>query len=179
MLFGERYSEAGILLAVLSVGFYVNAALGFNAFTLRVFGKVRPIVLIDIIAVIASIAICLLLIPRYGALGAAVAASSTLIIHNILNQIGLGLTTGIAMFEWHYLKTYLSIIVGSVCLLLVQVFVAPPIYVSFVLAGIVTLILVFVNRDVLNIAQTFPELLRLPLMRHFFGQPKSPLAVEE
>ena len=179
LLFGERYSQAGILLAVLSVGFYVNAALGFNAFTLRVYGRVRAIVFIDLLAVVSSVVICLLLIPRYGALGAAIAASSTLIIHNILNQVGLGMTTDIAMFEPHYLKTYLSIIAGSIGLLLVQVFTAPPVYVSFVLAAIVSLILVYVNRGALDVAHTFPELLRLPLMRHFFAQPKPPLAVEE
>lgn len=179
MLFGERYAEAGILLAVLSLGFYVNAALGFNAFTLRVYGKVRVIVFIDILVVIASLAMCLLLIPRYGALGAAIAASATLIIHNILNQAGLGLTTNIAVFDWHYLRTYVSIIIGSAALLLVQALAAPPVYVSFVLAGIVSLLLIYINRDVLDVAHTFPELLRLPFMRHLLAQPKPPLAVEE
>jgi O-antigen/teichoic acid export membrane protein len=179
MLFGERYAEAGILLAVLSLGFYVNAALGFNAFTLRVYGRVRAIVFIDILAVISSLIMCMLLIPRYGALGAAIAASSTLILHNILNQAGLGLTTNIAVFDWHYLRTYLSIIVGSAVLLIVQAIAAPPVFVSFVLAGIVSLVLVYVNRGVLDVAQTFPELLRLPFMRHLLAQPKPPLAVEE
>lgn len=122
---------------------------------------------------------CILLIPRYGALGAAIAASSTLILHNILNQAGLGLTTNISVFDWHYLRTYLSIILGSAVLLIVQAIAAPPVFVSFALAGIVSLVLVYINRDVLDVAQTFPELLRLPFMRHLLAQPKPPLAVEE
>lgn len=179
LLFGQQYSSAGILLSVLAVGFYVNAALGFNAFTLRVYGRVRAIVVIDLLAVIASVIICLLVIPRYGALGAAVAASATLVIHNILNQIGLGLKTDIAIFEWHYLRTYLSIIAASMGLLLIQVLLAPPIYVSLLLAAAFSLLLLYLNRGVLDVAHTFPELLRLPFMRHLLVQPKPPLVVEE
>ena len=41
LLFGQAYADAGAVLAVLAVGHYVNAALGFNALTLRVQGSVR------------------------------------------------------------------------------------------------------------------------------------------
>lgn len=179
LLFGEQYRQAGILLAVLSIGFYVNAALGFNAFTLRVYGRVRAIVVIDLIAVAASLAICLLLIPPYGALGAAIAASATLVIHNILNQVGLGLKTDVASFEWHYFRTYLSIIAAAAGLLLVQIFLEPPLYLSLGLAAAVSLLLIYVNRGVLDVAHTFPELLRLPFARRLLAGPQPPVAVEK
>jgi O-antigen/teichoic acid export membrane protein len=38
LLFGERYANSGIVLALLSFGNYFNAALGFNTYTLRVYG---------------------------------------------------------------------------------------------------------------------------------------------
>jgi hypothetical protein len=47
------------------------------------------------------------------------------------------------------------------------------------LAALLSLLLVFVNRDVLKIAQTFPELLRLPLVRRLLAGRKPPLAVEK
>jgi hypothetical protein len=34
------------------------------------------------------------------------------------------------------------------------------------------------NRQVLNVAQMFPELLRLPFIRHLLGQPKPHVAVD-
>src|SRR5690606_6629489 len=43
-LFGERYADSGIILAILSLGYYFNAALGFNNHTLRVYGVIRYIV---------------------------------------------------------------------------------------------------------------------------------------
>src|SRR5829696_1447387 len=40
-MFGERYAESATILALLSVGYYVSAALGFNGVTLRIHGMVR------------------------------------------------------------------------------------------------------------------------------------------
>src|SRR5262245_7103643 len=42
-LFGERYAGAGASLAVLGAGNYINAAMGLNAFTLQVYGRVRSV----------------------------------------------------------------------------------------------------------------------------------------
>jgi hypothetical protein len=46
----------------------------------------------------------------------------------------------------------------------------PYIYISFALAAIVSLVVVGLNRKDLNVGQTFPELLRLPLVRRLFGE---------
>ena len=88
LLFGERYAQSGLIMAVLAFGYYFNAALGFNADTLRIYGKLRLTVVIDFLAMFVSVGLSLMLIPRYGAVGAAIATSVTLIIYNILNQIG-------------------------------------------------------------------------------------------
>lgn len=179
LFFGERYSESGVILALLALGHYVNAALGFNAFTLRVYGKVRNIFFIDLVAVVISIGTSLILIPLYGVLGAAIAVTSTMIAHNFLNQAGLAWTTDIQPFHWQYLKTYLSIVAGGLFLLAIESFVAPPIYVDVVLTAVVSCMLVYINRSTLNVAQTFPELLRLPFMRHLLSKPKPHVTVVE
>jgi len=60
-------------MAMLAFGYYFNAATGQNGLTLKVLGKLRYIVTVDILAAVINLAFNLILIPRYGAIGAAVA----------------------------------------------------------------------------------------------------------
>lgn len=169
LLFGERYAQSGILLALLSFGNYFNAALGFNAFTLRVYGRVKYIVAIDILSSIANLAINFLLIPRYGALGAAIGTCATLVIYNLLNHAGLMFGTGINLFQRRYLLVYASIAAAAGGLIALQTLLQPPVLLSLVLAGCISLVLLRVNRAALDIENTFPELLRVPLLRPILG----------
>jgi O-antigen/teichoic acid export membrane protein len=170
LLYGERYADSAIIMALLSFAYYFNAALGQNGLTLKVFGKVRYVVIINVIAVATNLLANLLLIPRYGALGAAVGTTGTLILHNILKQAGLRFGTGINLFEWRYLRVYLIIVVTAVALWLIQWLTAAPFYISIALAGIGSLVVLRLNRDILNVKQTFPELLRLPLAAKVLGE---------
>jgi O-antigen/teichoic acid export membrane protein len=154
---------------LLSLGSYFNAALGFNAYTLRVYGKVGYIVVIDFLSAVIVLALCLWLIPRHGALGAAVAASAGLIVYNLLNHAGLLLGTGIDLFQARYLKVYGSIGVGAVALLLLQRLAEPPMIIGAVLAAAVSLVLIRTNRQVLDVTTMFPELRRIPLLRPLLG----------
>ena len=63
-------------LTLLSAAYYFNAALGFNGLTLKVFGKVRVIVVISVIAAVVNLALNFAFVPPYGALGAAIATSA-------------------------------------------------------------------------------------------------------
>lgn len=168
LLFGERYEQSALLLALLSFSYYFNAALGQNGLTLKVFGMVRYIVVINGLAVVANLVANVLLIPRYGALGAAIGTAGTLVLHNILKQAGLAMGTGINLFDWRYFRAYLIIIVSTFGLLFVQWLTAAPAYISIGMAVITSLIVVRTNRHLLNIEQTFPELLRLPLVKVIF-----------
>lgn len=170
MLYTKSYADSGTILALLSLGYYFSTALGFNGLTLKVFGKLRYIVTINILAALVNIAINLLLIPRYGALGAAVGTCGTMIAHNIFKQAGLLFGTGISLFEWRYLKVYIVIGASALGLLLVQVLTSAPVYVSFALAALVSLFVLLANRKSLDVQQTFPELLRFPLARRLFGE---------
>ena len=169
LLFGERYSQSGKIMAILALGYYFNAALGFNADTLRIHGKLRLTVINDIIAMFISVGSCLILIPRYGAIGAAVTTCLTLVVYNVLNQIGLKSTTNIHLFQWNYSRVYIGIVLGALGLTVFQILVSPPLYIGVGLAGILSLMVLMVNRHVLNIEQTFPELLRFRVVRSLFG----------
>ncbi|MEW6404580.1 MAG: flippase [Chloroflexota bacterium] len=167
LLFGTRYAQSGTILALLALGNYLNAALGFNSDTLKVYGKVGYIVAIDILSAVIFLGLNLWLIPRYGALGAAIGTCCSLIVYNILNHAGLLLGTAIDLFQWQYLKVYLSIVLGAGGLFLVQEMVEPPLYIGGILLALVFLLLLRFNRNVLDIMQMFPELGRIPPVRRF------------
>lgn len=172
LLFGERYAQSGSIMALLAIGYYFNAALGFNADTLRIYGKLGYTVAIDFLAMVISLGLTLLLIPRYGAMGAALGTCGTLIIYNILNHLGLKFTTPVNPFKWHYWRVYASVVAGTFGLAVFQKLVSPPIYIGLPLAGLISLAVLFINRDVLNIKQTFPELMRFQLVRMLFTNKK-------
>jgi O-antigen/teichoic acid export membrane protein len=169
LLFEERYVDSAVFLALLSFGYYFNAALGQNGLTLKVYGKLRYSVTLNILAGFANLGINFLLIPRYGALGAAIGTTSTLVLHNIFKQAGLRLGTGISIFNPRYRRVYIIIIIAAISVALVQYLVEPPVYISIGLAAIASLLVFRLNRHLLNVEETFPELLRLPLMRKLLG----------
>lgn len=168
LLFGERYAQSGLIMALLAFGYYFNAALGFNSDTLRIHGRLRYTVAVDFVAMLVNLGLSLMLIPRFGAMGAALGTCGTLVLYNILNHLGLKFATDINLFERRYLKVYASIILGALGLTILQSVTSMPIYIGLVLAGLISLIALLINRDVLNIEQTFPELLRIQIVRFFF-----------
>ena len=64
LLFGEPYRSSGTILSILCIGYYVNAAVGFNSLLLRVFGRVRYMVTADLATAAISIVATILLIRR-------------------------------------------------------------------------------------------------------------------
>jgi len=170
LLYTEKYASSAPILAWLSLGYYFTTALGFNGLTIRVFGKMRYIVIINILAGVVNLAINLLLIPRYGALGAAIGTCGTMIVHNILKQLGLRSCEGMKVFEWRYLKLYAVVAISAVSLLFIQSITSAQYYVGFVLVVLVSLFVVVINRKSLNVQEMFPELLRFPLVRKIFGE---------
>jgi O-antigen/teichoic acid export membrane protein len=170
LLFTKKYADSAPILALLSLGYYFSTALGFNGLTIRVFGKMRYVVVINILAALVNLSINLLLIPMYGAIGAAIGTCGTMIVHNILKQIGLRLSTNVKMFEWRYFKVYGVIVVSAIGLLLIQRLAGSHIYIEIPLVALVSFLVLVLNRNSLNVGQIFPELLRFPLARRFFGE---------
>lgn len=166
-LYGSRYEESATFLALLAIAYYFNAALGFNGLTLRIFGKVRYIVVISVLAAVVNLLLNFFLIRAYGALGAALGTSATIVAHNILKQLGLRLGTGIAVFDARYVRMYLIIVLAATGLLAVGYW-APQTPLTFGFAAAASLFVVGVNRKSLAITETFPELSSISLVRRFF-----------
>jgi O-antigen/teichoic acid export membrane protein len=169
-LYEERYRDSATYLALLSFGYYFNVALGFNGLTLKVVGRLRYIVSLNLAAAGTNVVLNLLLIPQYGALGAAVGTTATLVVHNVLKQAGLRLSTGISVFEPASLRVYVVIVVAVIFLALVAGLADLPLAVHVGLVALATIAVILLNRDALRVGDTFPVLLRSALGRRLFGR---------
>jgi O-antigen/teichoic acid export membrane protein len=174
VLYGQRYEGSAIYLAMLSFGYYFNTALGFNGLTLRVYGALRPIVAVNVAAVLLNLGLNLALIPVFGPLGAAIGTTTTLVVHNILKQVALQMRTGISMFEPRYARVYSILGVAAIGLALFVFLLHPVFIVGVTLAGVVSAVVFVLTRSELRIGHTFPELLRLPFARWLFGEDDKP-----
>ena len=168
-LFGARYAGSGQILAVLSLGFFFHATLGFNNLTLMVYGKVRQIVGIDVLAAALGVVMNLLMIPRYGALGGAIATCTTLVVHSLLSHAAVVRLSGIDSLPPRHLKLYSTIVLATLVLLLIQVMAAPSLYLGVALSAGATVLVLALNGPVLQIEHMFPEVLRFPVVRHLLG----------
>jgi O-antigen/teichoic acid export membrane protein len=165
-LFGPEYAASAPVLAVLAVGFFFHSALGANQLMLRVCGRVREVVIIDVVAVLLGLGLYLQLIPRFGAMGAAVGTTATFIIHKLLSHHALvRADIGVGPLDRRYLRLYFQMAGTAVALLLLQSMLDPPIYLSLPLAMLASVYLMRTTRKLVRIEETFPELLRFPLLK--------------
>jgi len=169
LLFGAEYASSGPVLALLALGSFAQAAFGFNAQTLRVQGHVRLVALIDLVTLVVAIAGNLLLIPRFGTMGAAVATTGALLLQIGVNQIVLVQHTDVHLFSWRYAKPYLAAAAGLVVLIVVRQVWQPSLPVGVGVAAVVSAGVFYVGRRSLNISSTIPELARVPLIGKVFN----------
>lgn len=163
-LFGERYASASAVLALLAVGYYVNVALGFNMFVLQIYGRIRFLVIANIAVAVLSLALGFLLVPGLGALGVGISGCVTLVVQNIANQLALRSTIDTAFIDRAYLRCYLVIAVVAAALWGFEAVASPGLLASLLAAAAGSALVLILNRRSLDLAQTFPELLRIPLL---------------
>ena len=164
-LFGDPYAQSATVLAILGIGHFVNAAFGNNGPTLRVFGRVRYLVTVDLLTGAVGVAATVPLIGMWGATGAAVGVTLMLVVQNALYQIGLARSTSVTGFAPRYLRVYLGIPVAASAVFITQIIVNPPLWFGLGLVLVVSLGFFILNRRFLRLGEVFPELRRLPLAR--------------
>ena len=163
-MFGVRYADASGVLALLSLGYYVNSALGFNTYTLQVYGRIRFLVVANIVMAVTNIVLGLLLVPWLGAIGVAIANCGTLVLQNVVQQLALRSTIGTAFVERPYLRCYLIIAGVTLVLWGFERAVRPGLVISIGAAAVGSCVVLFLNMRRLQLADTFPELRRIPLL---------------
>jgi O-antigen/teichoic acid export membrane protein len=168
-LYGARYAPSGPVLALLSLSVYFNVILGFNLETLKVFERFRCVTVASIVTAAANLVMSTVLIKLYGAMGAAIGTAVTLFGYNLLLQAGLSPTMDFHVFDRRYLSVYLTIAFAACGLFLLGSFASLSFYVLLPAAACVSVCVCVVTKKKLSVAETFPELLRLPLMRLIFA----------
>ena len=166
---GERYSSSAPVLAILSVGYFINAALGFNGLTVQILGRVWWVLITNAVTLATMIAATLVLVSLFGAIGAATAVLVTLTVHNVLKQAGLGFGAGIGI--WRRSHAPVLLYVGLVVLLLwlSSRFVQLPLAAGCAVVFALWIFVIRRTRHILQLAETFPELTRWRGLRWLVG----------
>ena len=83
-LFGPKFVDGYLLMFILAVGLLSRAAVGPVERLLNMLGEQRACALVYAFAFAANLGLCIVLIPPFGALGAAIATSSAVLVESIL-----------------------------------------------------------------------------------------------
>ena len=176
VLFDERYVSSAPILATLAAGLYASAALGPNSHTLRVFGRIRYVVFGNLAAAALNVVLLLVLVPAFGAWGAALAVAVTVVALNVYNQVGLGFHTPIRGLPVEQRRVYATIVVAAAALGAGHV-VDAPVAARLFIAAATSIGVLVLNRRSLAIAATFPEVARVPVLGRLVGAaPSAPTA---
>ena len=98
MLFGQAFTEGYWLLPILFAGILAKASIGPGETLLSMGGRERLCVLIYAVVLATAILMNVLLIPRLGLTGAAIATSAAMALEALLLHIALRRTLGIVLF---------------------------------------------------------------------------------
>ena len=93
--FGAKYTDGHLALAVLAVGFLIHSILGPLGKGLTGIGRTDLIMYDNVGAATLNIVLNLLLIPRYGFLGAAIASVVAYVLNGVLFAYQIGSITGL------------------------------------------------------------------------------------
>jgi O-antigen/teichoic acid export membrane protein len=168
-LYGQRYASSSAVLMVLSVGYFAQAATGFNGQLLKIHGFLRYTLIVDGIAVALNVALNLLLIPAWGALGAGIGTAATLLVHNVLKQGALRRLTGVSLADGGFLRLVLVACLLAVGAAVIQAALQPGLGAAFAVTAVATLVLLRVTGGTLRIDDLFPQLAGRPVIRRLLG----------
>jgi O-antigen/teichoic acid export membrane protein len=98
-VFGNDFSNGATTLQILSVAQFINVAMGSFVMLLVMSGREREYRNVLMVSTLVVLTLNVVLIPKYGAVGAAIAATSAIVVQNIL--------------FWYYVRTKLGILIFS------------------------------------------------------------------
>lgn len=165
-LYGPRYADSAPIMAILAIGYFVNGMTGHNAQVLGVFRRLTFLTVVHLVVLVVTIGGLFAVVPAFDARGAAVVKAGSIVLINVLLQMGLARESSVRFFDVRFLAIYASMGVALVGLWVIQELLAPPLVAAVAITGVVWLVLLRVSRDRLHIERTFPELRRIPLARY-------------
>jgi len=118
-LFGSEFTEGSKALVILSSGQLVNAATGPVGYMIMMTGHPKLTLVNTLSLALANVFLNLLLIPRFGIAGAAIAAATSAAAINILRLIEVRHLLKVHPYHWSFLKPLTSgLVAGMVTYLL-------------------------------------------------------------
>jgi O-antigen/teichoic acid export membrane protein len=107
-LYGPHYQSAAAAMAILLVGQLVNAVLGLTPYVIVMGGRSRLFFWDNVGAAALNLVLSLLLIPRFGVTGAALASTISVSALQGVLCLQAVLLEGVHPFEWTLLKPFLA-----------------------------------------------------------------------
>ena len=107
-LYGPDFHDGAPALCILALGHFVNASLGLCGWILVISGRSRLVLLNNSIGAVVNVAAGLLLIPRLGMVGTAVASLGSVALVQVAGVIEVRATQGVFPFDRAILKTLLA-----------------------------------------------------------------------
>lgn len=109
ILFTEEYSVASAAVVALSIGYLFNASFGPEGMVLEGLGHTRLTLFNTLVLVGTNAVLNLLLVPRFGILGAGIATGTALTIAGAVGVFEIYLLRSITPFKLHLLSIWLAV----------------------------------------------------------------------
>ena len=100
MLFGEEFTAGYPLLFVLVIGLLARASIGPGERLLIMVGEQRLCALIYAAAFVTNLVLCLVMVPKFGLMGAAASTATALIVESVLLFVMTKRRLGLHVFFW-------------------------------------------------------------------------------
>lgn len=162
LLFGEDYRDSADILAVLALGFFVNAALGSSLRMLRVVGSFRMLLGIDLLVAVIALGLNFWLIPPLGAWGGALAAGAAYALQSVLFQWSILQTTGIRTFSFAFLAPFVYAVLVAVGARMAIEWGPSNLLFDLLIIVAATVLMTMLLLPQAKLAQNFPELRKIP-----------------
>jgi O-antigen/teichoic acid export membrane protein len=169
LLFGARYAAAAPVLAILALASFITTATGPNSEVLVVFGRLRLVLVTNVAIAILALVLTVALIPPLGAVGAAWATTLAQVVMVVVWQAGLAWRTSVRALDARYLRVHAAVAGVTAAYAAALWLTGPPLSVRIALTVLACLAVVWLSRRLLVVAETFPELRRVPLLGRLAG----------
>jgi len=107
-MFGSEFAAGSTALMILSLSQLVNSASGPAGYMVLMSGRSRLELLNISVSLVVNLGVCFLLIPRYGAVGAALANLAATLVINLMRATEVGLFMRVHAYDLNYLKPVLA-----------------------------------------------------------------------
>ena len=118
--FGSDFADAREALIILAVGQLINASIGSSGIMVVMSGRSKMELLNVVLSLLTNILICILLIPAYGIIGAALANTVSTVVINLMRMAEVWIFMRMHAYEKTYFKPVLAGIFSTVIVLLME-----------------------------------------------------------